>query len=309
MDLHPQAQAMVALIESLGEPPLTDQTPEQARASRRARLRPPAESIHEVRNVDAGGVPARLYRPNDTEGLGLLVFFHGGGWVIGDLDSHDNVCRALANRSGAAVLSVDYRLAPEHRWPAAVDDCTAATVWAAANAGSLGVDAGRLAVGGDSAGGNLAAIVAQERAVPLRFQLLVYPATDARRSSDAYASYVENVDGPVLSLEAMHWFYDHYLGHSGAGDAGPADDARVSPLLADDAAVAGLPTALVITASHDPLRDEGEAYARRLMGAGVPTTLTRYPGLFHGFFSMGDLMTVADAAVDEAADALARALR
>ena len=304
MDLHPQAQAMVALIESLGEPPLTDQTPEQARALRRARLRPPVESIHAVRDVDAGGVPARLFRPSDAERLGLLVYFHGGGWVIGDLDSHDNVCRALANRSGAAVLSVDYRLAPEHRWPAAVDDCTAATVWAAANAGALGVDAGRLAVGGDSAGGNLAAIVAQERAVPLRFQLLVYPATDARRTRDGHASYVENVDGPVLSLEAMHWFYDHYL-----GDTGAADDPKVSPLLAGDAALAGLPAALVITASHDPLRDEGEAYARRLMAAGVATTLTRYPGLFHGFFSMGDLMTVADAAVDEAADALARALR
>ena len=302
--LHPEAAAVVALVASLGEPPITDQTPEQARALRAARLRAPVESIHDRREVDAGGVPARLYRPNDDPGLGLLVYFHGGGWVIGNLDSHDNLCRALANRAGVAVLSVDYRLAPEHRWPAAVDDSVAATVWAAAHADELGVDASRIAVGGDSAGGNLAAIVALGRSVPLRFQLLIYPATDAAGADDAHPSYVQNVDGPILSLAAMRWFYGHYL-----GDVPSPTDPRVSPLLAPAGSLAGLAPAFVVTASHDPLRDEGEAYAHRLMDAGVPTTLTRYPGLFHGFVTFGDVMPVADAAVDDVAHSLRRALR
>jgi acetyl esterase len=196
-------------------------------------------------------------------------------------------------------------LAPEHRWPAAVDDCVAATAWAATNADDLGIDAMRIAVGGDSAGGNLAAIVTRERVVPLRYQLLIYPATDASADDAAFGSYVENVDGPILSLAAMRWFYGHYLGDVPA----VANDPRVSPLLAGDDDLVGLPPAFVLTASHDPLRDEGEAYAHRLMDAGVATTLTRYPGLFHGFVTFGDVMPVADAAVDDAAHALRRGLR
>jgi len=303
MALDPQAQAVIEMIEALGDPPMNEQEPAAARALRASRIRPPTQTIHAQRDVDADGVPARLYRPSDDNDLGLLVYFHGGGWVLGSVAGHENVCRALANRSGHAVLSVDYRLAPESPWPAAVDDAMTATTWAAKHASDLGVDATRLAVGGDSAGGNLAAIVSQQRAVPLRFQLLIYPATDGRVGDD-YESLVENVDGPFLTVAAMRWFYDHYL--SGGGDR---SDPRISPLLADDSTIAELPSAHIITASHDPLRDEGEAYARRLMRHGVQATLTRYQGVFHGFFSFADFIDLSRAAVDEAGDALRRAFR
>ena len=303
MALDPQAQAVIEMIEALGDPPMEQQEPVAARALRASRTRPATETIHTQRDVDADGVAARLYRPSDDADLGLLVYFHGGGWVLGSVAGHENVCRALANRSGHAVLSVDYRLAPESPWPAAVDDAMTATTWAAKHATDLGVDATRLAVGGDSAGGNLAAIVAQQRAAPLRFQLLIYPATDAR-TGDHHESLVENADGPFLTVPAMRWFYDHYL--SGGGDR---DDPRISPLLADDGMIAGLPSAHVITASHDPLRDEGEAYARRLMRHGVQATLTRYQGVFHGFFNFADFIDLSKAAVNEAGDALRRALR
>ena len=303
MALDPQAQAVIEMIEALGDPPMEQQEPVVARALRASRVRPPTQTIHETRDIDADGVTARLYRPSDDVDLGLLIYFQGGGWVLGSVAGHENVCRALANRSGHAVLSVDYRLAPESPWPAAVDDAMTATTWAAKHATDLGVDATRLAVGGDSAGGNLAAIVAQHRAVPLRFQLLLYPATDAR-AGDHHESLVENADGPFLTVPAMRWFYDRYL--SGGGDR---DDPRISPLLADDGMIAGLPSAHVITASHDPLRDEGEAYARRLMRHGVQATLTRYQGVFHGFFNFADFIDLSKAAVNEAGDALRRALR
>ena len=169
---------MVALMAQLDEPPLETCTPVQAREIRARRQRPSTEPIHSSRDLDAGGVPARLYRPNDHDDLGLLVFLHGGGWVIGNLDSHDNLCRILANSSGHAVLSIDYRLAPEHPFPAALDDAVAATCWAHSNAATLGCSADRLAVGGDSAGATLAIVVGHLGLVPLRYQLLVYPATD-----------------------------------------------------------------------------------------------------------------------------------
>ena len=180
MALHPQAQAVLDQMVALGEPPLEEDTPAAARARRAARIRPATELIHHRRDLDAAGVPARLYRPSDEVGLGLLVYFHGGGWVLGSVDGHDDVCRALANRSGAAVLSVDYRLAPEHPFPAALEDALGALRWAHQHATELGADPHRLAIGGDSAGANLAAVVAQLAPVPLRFQLLVYPVTDAR---------------------------------------------------------------------------------------------------------------------------------
>ena len=301
MPLHPQAQALLDLTAQLGLPALDAGTPQQARDARAARQVPATEHVHEIRDVDAGGVPARLYRPSDPAGLGLLVYLHGGGWVIGNLDSHDNVCRSLANRSGHAVLSVDYRLAPEHPFPAGLGDCIQATRWAYANAQALGCDPQRVAIGGDSAGANLAAVVANIGPVPLRFQMLVYPVTDCRRGSD---SYTENATGYFLTASAMGWFVDHYL----CGGEGSPDDPRVSPLLADDAALRGSPPALVVTAEFDPLRDEGDQYAARLAALGVPTSHVRFAGMIHGFLSMPEWLDDAVSAQALAAAALKTAL-
>ena len=301
MPLHPQAASLLQLIASIGDPPVEQSTPEQARSLRDARRRPPTEDVHEIRDVDAGGVPARLYRPNDHTDLGLLVYLHGGGWVIGDLESHDSVCRALANGSGHAVLSLDYRLAPEHPFPAGLEDSVTGLRWAHANAASLGCRADRIAIGGDSAGGNLAAVVAQLAPVSLAFQLLVYPVTDCTR---AQPSYTENASGYFLSSEGMGWFIDHYL----SGGKGSPEDPRVSPLFASDAALAGTPPALVITAEFDPLRDEGDAYAARLAANGVATSHVRFAGMFHGFFSLADFVDDGAAANALAAAALRKAL-
>jgi acetyl esterase len=296
MPLHPQAHVLIQALAQLGLPPLELGTPQQARAGRLAGGAP-SEHVHEVRDLDAGGVPARLYRPSAAGDLGLLVYFHGGGWVIGDLESHDNVCRSLANRSGHAVLSVDYRLAPEHPFPAALGDSIQATRWAHANAAELGCDANRIAVGGDSAGANLAAVVAQIAPIPLCHQMLIYPVTDCRRVS---ASYSENATGYFLTAAAMEWFVDHYL----SGGQGSPDDPRVSPLLADDATLRATPPALVITAEFDPLRDEGEQYATRLAELGVATTHVRFSGMIHAFFSMPEMIDDAKVAHAVAAEAL-----
>jgi acetyl esterase/lipase len=291
--LHPQVEAVLAVLESYGEPPIHTSTPEAVRAVRKARPRPPTIELHEVRDVDAGGVPGRLYLPSVGRGGGLLVYLHGGGWTLGDLDSHDGVARGLALQSDQAVLSVDYRLAPEHPFPAGLEDAVAATHWAHAHAETLGCDPGRIGIGGDSAGGNLAAVVAQLQVAPLRFQLLVVPVTDARCGS---ATYAEHRNGPYLTAAGMHWFIGHYL----SGEDGAPDDPRVSPLLGEDDALAAAPPALVITAELDPLRDEGEAYAARLRSLGVPTELIRYDGMFHAFLAFAD-------AIDDGRDALARA--
>ena len=296
MPLHPQADVLIQALAQLGLPPLELGTPQQARAGRLAGGAP-SEHVHEVRDLDAGGVPARLYRPSAASDLGLLVYFHGGGWVIGDLESHDNVCRTLANRSGHAVLSVDYRLAPEHPFPAALGDSIQATRWAHANAAELGCDANRIAVGGDSAGANLAAVVAQIAPIPLCHQMLIYPVTDCRRVS---ASYSENATGYFLTAAAMEWFVDHYL----SGGQGSPEDPRVSPLLADDATLRATPPALVITAEFDPLRDEGEQYATRLADLGVATTHVRFSGMIHAFFSMPEMIDDAKVAHAVAAEAL-----
>lgn len=302
MPLHPQARAVLDMLEALGDPLIEDSTPEQARAIRKERALPPSTAVvHEIRDIDAGGVPARLYRPSERTDLGLLVYFHGGGWVLGDLDSHDDVCRRLANGSGHAVLSVDYRLAPEHPFPAGLEDAIGATRWAAANAAALGCRADRLAVGGDSAGGTFAAVIAQLAPVPLVFQLLVYPATDATCS---HPSHVENGTGYFLTKGSMDWFFGHYL----SGGAGSATDPRVSPLYAADDVLAAAPPALVITAEYDPLRDEGDAYAARLAAAGVPTSHVRFSGQFHAFFSLGDFLDDGRAAIALAASALESAL-
>ena len=302
MPLHPQTRAVLDLLAAIGEPPLEQCTPQQAREMRKERGLPPSSAVvHEIRDLDAGGVPARLYRPSAAADLGLLVYFHGGGWVIGDLDGHDDVCRRLANASGHAVLSVDYRLAPEHPFPAPLEDAVVATRWAHDNAASLGCRADRLAVAGDSAGGNLAAVVAQLAPVPLAYQLLVYPVTDA---TCAHASYRDNAEGYMLTAASMRWFIDYYL----SGPAGSPTDPRVSPLFAADSVIAATPPALVITAEFDPLRDEGEAYAARLAAAGVPTSHVRFTGQIHAFFSLGDFIDDGRAAIALAGSAVGSAL-
>jgi acetyl esterase len=299
MALHHQTAELLALMASFDLPPVEEQTPEEARAQRAAMLRPSPEPIAECRDLDAGGVPVRFYRPAATRSGGLLVWLHGGGWVLGDLDSHDDPCRSLANRGGFCVLSVGYRLAPEHPFPAALDDAMTATRWAWDHAGELGCRQ-VVAVGGDSAGGNLAAVVANRPPNPLCFQLLVYPATDMRMG---HASIEENADGYFLTAKGMRWFYDHYL----SGDEGTPEDPRVSPLLEDSERLAVTPPALVITAQYDPLRDEGTEYAARLADAGVPTSHLRVDGQIHGFFSMFGLLDDARSAQAFAAEAVATA--
>lgn len=288
-------------MSALGAPPLESQDPVTARTGMEAMTSPSSVMVHEIRSIDADGVPCRLYRPNSNADLGLLVYFHGGGWVIGSLDTHDDVCRKLANTMGHAVLSVDYRLAPEHPFPAPVDDCVHALRWAHAHAHELGVDPQRIAVGGDSAGGNLAAVVANMNVIALRFQMLIYPITDATRQS---ASYRDNAEGYRLTATGMKWFCDHYL----SGPSGSETDPRVSPLHADLATLSEAPPAIVITAEYDPLRDEAEQYAQRLLEAGVPCSLTRYYGQIHGFFSMSNFCDDGWGALMQAAVATRLAL-
>ncbi len=243
----------------------------------------PAPALAEVRDIQLAGevgLTARVYVPDEPSAgpRGLLVYFHGGGWVVGDLETHDGACRQLASSSGAIVLSVDYRLAPEHPFPAPVDDALAAFRQASARAEELGADPARVAVGGDSAGGHLAAVTAQLAAAdehPPAFQLLIYPATDANGVS---RSRRELGTGFRLTRDDMEWYEESFI-----GDADRTDP-RISPLLAVD--LAGSAPALVVTAGFDPLRDEGEAYARRLQEAGVPTLLRRHPGYVHGFTHM-----------------------
>jgi acetyl esterase len=244
-----------------------------------------------------GLIPARIYTPkrlSQTNGLAPgLVFFHGGGWVIGDLDTHDVVCRRLADEGRLMVISVDYRLAPEHKFPAAVDDAIAAATWIAAHARELGIDAARLLVGGDSAGGNLAAVVAiaarDGNGPAIAGQLLIYPATDFAMT---HPSHSEPETSILLTHSVIRWFRDHYL-----NDAADVHDWRASP--ARVTTLTGLPPAYVLTAGADPLRDEGDEYARRLKQAGVPVTHRIFPGQFHGFFTMGKLLQQANVAARE----------
>jgi len=295
MPLHRQTADLLAMMEALGLPPIQDVTPAEARAQREALARPSPEPIAEVRDVDAAGVPCRFYRPDTIRSPGLLVWYHGGGWVLGDLESHDDPCRSLANRGGFCVLSVGYRLAPEAPFPAAVDDVIAATAWAGDHLSELGCRV--LAVGGDSAGGNLAAVVANHPPAPICFQLLVYPVTDAPMG---HPSVQENADGYFLTSTGMRWFYGHYLSGGGA----TADDPRVSPLLEQRQRLVQAPPAMVITAEFDPLRDEGAAYAARLAEVGVPVTHVRFDGQIHGFFSMFGLIDDARSAQALAAAAV-----
>jgi len=253
----------------------------------------------------AGPITVRSYRPAGSSAadvLPVLVYYHGGGWVIGDLDTHDVLCRQLCNLSGCAVVSVDYRMAPEHRFPLAVDDAMAATRWMRAQAQALKVDASRLAVGGDSAGGNLAAVVAlaarDEGDLPIAFQLLIYPATDQRRGAPSHAA---NGQGYLLTKETMDYFHDHYI-----PDARQDLDWRASPLL--HANHAKLPPAFVLTAGYDPLRDEGLQYAQKLSEAGNRAALVNFERQIHGFILMGRVLDEANVAVQLCAAQLRQAL-
>jgi acetyl esterase len=254
----------------------------------------PPEPVHQVddRSIPgpAGNIPVRIYTPRGRGPLALLVYFHGGGWIAGDIRVYDTLCRALANASGCVVASVDYRLAPEHPFPAAVEDCHAAARWAVANAGALQADPSRVAVGGDSAGGNLAAVVAlrarDQGGPPLAYQLLIYPCIDYLPD---LPSYREN-EGILLTREGIAWMWGHYL-----KEESDRKNPYAVPLQAAD--LRGLPPALVITAELDPLRDEAERYAARLQKAGVPVVLKRYPGMIHGFLSLGGALDRAQEAM------------
>lgn len=308
MPLDPQAQKVVDTIAALNLKPIKDSTPAEARESMRTRtagLGPvedvPAVADHRV-PVEGGEITVRLYAPAGIGPHPTLVFYHGGGWVIGDLYTHDGLCRSIVNAAGCAVASVDYRLAPEFKFPVAVEDSYAALKWVAANGPRLGLDSARLAVGGDSAGGNLAAVMAllarDRRGPRILLQVLVYPVTNYDFGTPSYA---ENATGYVLTTEDMRWFWRHYLSREEQGR-----EVIASPLRAKS--LADLPPALVMTAGCDPLRDEGDAYAARLRDAGVPVTLTPYPGMFHGFMRMTRILDQARAALDEMATALRKAL-
>lgn len=272
-------------------------------------VRGEALPVHAVENRQIGetsrspAIPVRIYQPSPDIGspLPALIYFHGGGWVIGDLDTHDAVCRYFCRQAGVMVVSVDYRLAPENKYPAAVDDCLAATRWVAENATAMGVDANRLAVGGDSAGGHLAAVVAQALRRLIRFQLLIYPVTDLTLQS--YESRVKYGQGKhFLSNADMHWFGGHFLNN--------LDEARqpqASPILATD--LAGLPPALTVTAGFDPLRDEGRLYAEKLGQAGVSSEHRCYAGTIHGFVSFAGVLQAGGEALEFMAGRLQSALR
>ncbi len=307
MALDPAIKAVLDAMAAAGGPALDALPPAEARKVF-DNMPLPRKQI-EIASVEdrtipgpAGEIPVRVYQPHGGGVKPVLVYLHGGGWVIGSLDSYDATCRELAQGAGCVVVSVDYRLAPEHRYPAAPNDCFAALQWVAANAASLGADPKRLAVGGDSAGGNLSAVVAlmaRDKGGPaIRFQLLIYPVTDADFTT---ASYAQNANGYLLTTSAMKWFWAHYI-----PDEAKRREPYASPLRAKD--LAGLPPAWVCTAEFDPLRDEGEAYAKRLQQAGVSTAFQRYDGLIHGFVSMGLVAPKAQAAIDDAVAALRKGL-
>jgi acetyl esterase len=309
MAIDPQAQAVLDLVVASGRPAYHTLSPKDARQlfkETRPASTPTPPAIGEVRDMLADSVAVRVYRPADaapdTPRPGL-VYFHGGGWVIGDLDTHDVLCRQLTAEAGIVVVSVDYRLAPEAKFPSAVDDAWAATRWVVAHAGRLGIDATRLAVGGDSAGGTLAAVVAlmaREAGAPsIALQVLLYPVTDAGMDT---RSYRDLADGYLLTRDGMKWFFGHYLPSAAA-----AADWRVSPLRAPS--VAGVAPALVVTAGFDPLRDEGHAYADKLRDAGVRVDYVCYGGMIHGFVPMGRLLDTANRAVTHIAASLRQALR
>ena len=311
MTLDPQAKAILdSMAENTEMPRMIDLPPEGAREMYRglaAALDAQGVPIGKVEDRTipgpAGDIPVRLYEPvAGGNGLPALVFFHGGGWVIGDLETHDALCRTLANESGCKVIAVDYRLAPEHPYPAASEDCYAAVKWVEANAADINVDANSIAVGGDSAGGHLSAVVCQmaraNKGPDISFQLLIYPVTDEPGKTGSYDSFAE---GYFLEKEGMEWFWKHY-----AGNGADQNDPYLAPLKAKD--LSGLPPAYIVTAGFDVLRDEGRAYAEALKQAGVDVEYVNYDGMIHGFFNLQAAIDVSRDAVKAAAKALRDAL-
>jgi len=288
MPVHPQVQALLDEFEKQGLPPFDQMSVPQARvvALGFRDLQGEPETVAETRDIlvpgPAGKLPVRLYYPSSGTTLPLVVYFHGGGWVIGDVEIVDKPCRALAKASQCLVASLDYRLSPETKFPGPVEDCYAATRWLAEHAGEIGADPKRVAVAGDSAGGNLAAVVAlmaRDRGGPaIAYQLLIYPVTAPAKGTE-FASYRENGEGYLLTKGSMEWFWDHYLPSPEEGK-----NPYASPLHASD--LSRLPPAMVVTAEFDPLRDEGLAYARRLQDAGVKVKISHHEGMIHGFFWM-----------------------
>ena len=310
--LHPQSRNLLDLIEQSGLPATHTLTPLEARRlyrERRAYTQPASPEVASVRDMQVpgplGDIPVRVYRPFGSAPdavLPVLVFYHGGGWTIGDLDTHDTLCRELANGASLCVVAVDYRMGPEHRFPAAVNDSLACAYWVKREAAMLKVDAGLLAVGGDSAGGNLAAVVAiaarDAGDLAIAYQLLIYPATDMRRNAP---SHTTNGNGYLLTSETMNYFHDHYI-----DDVKHDHDWRASPLLCED--LSRLPPALVVTAGFDPLRDEGLEYAARLTAAGNRAVQVCFERQIHGFITMGRVLDDANTAVTLCAAELRRAL-
>jgi acetyl esterase len=303
--LDPQARALIELMAERQVPPTHTLSPMEARSmyvERRFFTQPDPPPVARVLDlVTEGGVPLRLYRP-EADGAAVLVYFHGGGWTIGDLDTHDVLCRQFSVGAGIAVLAVDYRLAPEHRFPAAVDDCLAATRWVQRHGAALGVDATRLAVGGDSAGGNLAAVVSlllrdAGEAMP-RLQLLIYPGTDMRALAP---SHTTNGQGYLLTSDSIEYYRGHYT-----PDPAQWNDWRASPLLAPD--LTRLPPALVLTAGFDPLRDEGRQYADALSAAGNRVQYLCFERQLHGFITMSRILDEARTAVAACSAVLREAL-
>ena len=307
MPLDPEAKASLEKQAALGLPAQHEVSPEEARAMSESQPRIPGPEVASVSDLAApgphGDVPVRVYVPvtDDAAPLPVCVWFHGGGWVVGSIATNDPTCRALADAAGAIIVSVDYRLAPEHRFPIPFDDCYAATEWAAANAASFGGDASRLAVAGSSAGGNLAAAVAlrarDEGGPRLAHQSLICPVVDTDLERP---SYLENGDGYGLNYDTMVYFLQCYV-----RDEADASNPYVVPMAADD--LSGLPSAFVLTCEYDPLRDEGEAYAGRLREAGVPVKLSRYDGHIHALFNAGVPFTRTWDAINEAAVELRKA--
>lgn len=304
MPLDPQVIKILKEAESLGLPAYQDLSPTEARKQMLDQA-PPVDPVLSVQRVEdrsipgpAGEIPIRVYYPAGDAPFATLVYFHGGGWVIGDLDTHHGFCHALAKTSGCLVVAVDYRLSPEHRYPAAVEDAYAATTWVAENSDALQADSNRLAVAGDSAGGHLAAVaalMARDRKGPrIDLQIMIYPITDYSFNT---LSYIENKEGYMLTQDLMKWFWNHFI-----EDESQADDPYVSPLRAKN--LSDLPPALIVTAEYDPLRDEGEAYAKKLQEAGVKVTLSRYPGMIHAFIRMTARLDKANEALDQVAGTL-----
>ncbi len=306
MALHPQAETLINLAAKAKLPALETLSVDDARALYNVRTadldaEPKVGEVMDRTIPGPGGdLPIRIYRPVDAgDATPCLMFFHGGGWVIGTVETHDLACRALTEATNATVVSVEYRLAPEHRFPAAPDDCTAATRWVAENGAEIGVDGSRLALCGDSAGGNLSAVVAQDcvdGGPHISAQALVYPATDF--SDPTRPSLTENGEGYLLTAAAMKWFADHYV-----PDEVPRTDVRLSPILGS---LEGLPPALVITAEYDPLVDEGLAYAEVLEAAGVEVDYIRYDGQVHTFFTQVGFMDASLDSINRIAEFLER---